>query len=113
MLDAAVKCQELNKILTGLYHAQIIYEENRQYLAFDLEIRQGIEPDKAMIDRVYHSLVQMLGKVQPEFLDDWQNIYSAWDKEPTKRILRLNLLPWPALSQATETSIKQRGIVKS
>ncbi len=112
MLDAAVKSQELNGIFTGLYRAQIIYEEDRQYLAFDLEIRQGIEPNKAIIDQVYHSLVQTLGQVQPEFLDDWQNIYSDWDKDPTKRICRLNLLPWPSLSQATETSIKQRGIVK-
>ena len=112
MLDTAVKCQKLNGILTGLYRAQIIYEEDRQYLAFDLEVRQGIETDEAMADQVYHSLVQMLGQVQPEFLDDWQNIYSVWDRDPTKRILRLNLSLWPALSQATETSIKQRGIVK-
>ena len=113
MLDAAVKCQELNGILTGLYRAQIIYEENRQYLAFDLETRQGLEPDEVISDRVYYSLMKSLGRFQINFFNKWRNIYSAWDQDPTKRILRLNLLPWPSLSQATETSIKQRGIVKS
>ncbi len=68
--------------------------------------------DEATMDKVYQSLVQSLGRVQPIFLNYWQNIYSDWDDDPNKRILRLNLLPWPTLSQATETSIKQRGIVK-
>ncbi len=113
MLDAAVKCQELSGVLTGLYRAKIIYEQERQYLQFDLEIIGAIKPDRAIVDRIYHTLVQMLGKVQPEFLDDWQNVYSQWDRDPTKRILRLNLIPWPSLSQKTETSIKQRGIVKN
>nr|WP_211175861.1 hypothetical protein [Brasilonema sp. UFV-L1] len=111
MLDAAVKCEELDEILTGLYRAQMIYEEDRQYLAFDLEIRQDISPDKAMIDRVYYSLMQSLGRFQPIFLTYWQNIYSAWDNDPTKRILRLNFIPWPGLSQTTKTTIKQRGII--
>lgn len=112
MLDEAVKCQELNGILTGIYRAQIVYEEDRQYLAFDLETRQGVSADEATIDLVYHSLVQTLGRLEPGFLEEWKNRYSAWDNDPTKRVLRLNFLPWPGLSQATEQSIKQRGIVK-
>ncbi|MBP5976130.1 hypothetical protein HW132_26200 [Brasilonema sp. CT11] len=111
LLDAAVKCEELDEILTGLYRAQIIYEEDRQYLAFDLEIRQDISPDKAMIDQVYYSLMQSLAQFKPSFLNQWQNIYSGWDNDPTKRILRLNFIPWPGLSQAAKTSIKQRGII--
>lgn len=111
MLDEAVKCQDLRGILTGLYRARIIYEEGRQYLAFDLETGQGVFPDTATSDRVYHSLVQTLGQLEPYFLEAWKNLYSAWDSDPTKRILRLNFLPWPSLSQATEKTIKQRGIV--
>ncbi|MGH8002226.1 MAG: hypothetical protein ACREPR_23055, partial [Brasilonema sp.] len=95
----------------GLYRAQLIYEEDKQYLAFDLEIRQSLSPDQAMIDRVYYSLIQSLGQFKPSFLTYWQNIYSAWDNDLTKRILRLNFIPWPGLSQATKTTIKQRGIV--
>jgi len=105
MLDEAVKCQELQSILTGLYRAKIAYQEARQYLAFDLEIEQGVSPDQGTVDKVYQLLVQSLGKVQPIFLNYWRNVYSAWDNEPTQRILQLNLLPWPTLSQATETSI--------
>ena len=111
MLDAAVKCEELDEILTGLYRAQIIYEEDRQYLVFDLEMRQSISPDPAMIDRVYYSLMQSLGQLDSCFLACWQNIYSAWDNDPTKRILRLNFIPWPGLSELSKTSIKQRGII--
>ncbi len=111
MLDAAVKCEELDEILTGAYRAQIICEEDRQYLAFDLEIRQSFSPNQVIIDRVYYSFMQSLGKLQPCFLACWQNIYSAWDNDPTKRILRLNFIPWPGLSELTKTSIKQRGII--
>ncbi|MBD1882017.1 hypothetical protein [Coleofasciculus sp. FACHB-T130] len=111
MLDAAVKCEELNDILTGLYRARILYEEDQQYLEFDLEVRQGVTSDEAVSDRVYYSLVKTLGQVQPEFLDDWKRVFSAWDNVPNKRILRLNFLPWPNLSQNTEKTIKQRGIV--
>ncbi|NER19970.1 MAG: hypothetical protein F6J86_19595 [Symploca sp. SIO1B1] len=110
MLDEAVKCQELQSILTGLYRAKIAYQEARQYLAFDLEIEQEVSPDQGTVDKVYQLLVQSLGKVQPIFLNYWRNVYSAWDNDPTQRILQLNLLPWPTLSQATETSIKYRGI---
>ncbi len=112
MLDAAVKCEELDEILTGLYRARIVEEEDMQYLAFDLEIRQGVESDAVTLDRVYHSLVQTLGQLESYFLEAWKNVYSAWDNDSSKRILRLNFIPWPGLSQATEQTIKQRGIVQ-
>ena len=111
MLDAVVKCEELDDILTGLYRAKVIYEEDRQYLAFDLEIRQNVSPDREVIDRVYYSFMQSLGKLQPIFLSYWQNIYSAWDNEPEKRILKLNFITFPGLSELAKTSIKQRGII--
>jgi phenylacetate-CoA ligase len=112
MLDEAVKNEELNDILTGLYRAKIIYEENQQYLSFDLETIQGITLDQEKIDRVYYSLVKTLGGFEPGFLDSYKNLYSIWDNDPTKRILRLNFLSYPSLSQTTETCIKQRGIVR-
>ncbi|MBW4497686.1 MAG: hypothetical protein KME26_32420 [Oscillatoria princeps RMCB-10] len=113
MLDAAVKCEELDDILTGLYRARIIYEEERQYLEFDLEIREGVSDDRATIERVYHSIVRSIGRLNLEFLNKWKAVYSAWDSNPDKRIFRINFVPCPGLSQATETSIKQRGIVRS
>ncbi|WP_414624517.1 hypothetical protein [Calothrix sp. CCY 0018] len=111
ILDAAVKCEELDQILTGLYRAKLVYEEDRQYLAFDLEIRQDISPEQEIIDRVYYSLINSLGQFKPSFRSQWQNIYSAWDNHPTKRVLKLNFIPWPGLSELAKTSIKQRGII--
>jgi phenylacetate-CoA ligase len=110
MLNEAVQSEELNDVLTGLYRAKIDYEEDRQYLSFDLEAIQGIALDREKVDLVYYSLVKTLGRLEPSFLEDYKNIYCLWDADPTKRILRLNFLPWPSLSQTTETSIKQRGI---
>ena len=113
MLDAVVKSEELNDILTGLYRVKLVEENQRQYLLFDLETREGVEYDSDLTNRVYFSLVQTLGQIQPYFKEAWKNIYSAWDNDPTKRILRLNFIPCPGLSQSTEKTIKQRGIVKS
>ncbi|MDJ0724477.1 MAG: hypothetical protein QNJ38_05130 [Prochloraceae cyanobacterium] len=113
MLDEAVKCEELQELTTGLYRAKIIYENNKQYLNFDLEIKEGVSADLKTTEIIFSCLVRKLGKVQPIFLNSWQNIYSESDRDPSKRILRLNLLPWPSLSQKTETSIKQRGILKN
>lgn len=111
MLDAAVKHEELNDILTGLYRAKLIYEEDRQYLAFDLEIRQDISPEPEIMDRVYYSLINSLGQFKPSFLSYWQNIYNACGDDPTKRVLKLNFISWPSLSNLSKTSIKQRGII--
>ncbi|MEH1874299.1 hypothetical protein [Nostoc sp.] len=93
MLDAAVKCEELDEILTGLYRARIVEEADIQYLAFDLETRQGVESDAITLNRVYHSLVQTLGQLESYFLEAWKNVYSAWDNDSSKRILRLNFIP--------------------
>lgn len=113
ILDEAVKAEELQKILTGIYRARLVYNEERQFLEFDLEIRPDVEDNEEIRDRVYHSLVQSIGRLEPFFLSDWQNIYRRWDNYPNQRILRLNFQPYPILSQTTETLIKQRGIVQS
>ncbi len=112
MLDEAVRCAELQPILTGIYRARIIYEETRQHLALDLELNPDVIIDATTSDLVYHHLVKSLGRVEPVFLATWKNEYSHWDNDPDKRVFKIRLLPWPSLSQSTETSIKQRGIVR-
>ncbi|MBW4619086.1 MAG: hypothetical protein KME17_06975 [Cyanosarcina radialis HA8281-LM2] len=111
MLDEAVKRPELQDILTGLYRARIIYQQERQYLAFDLETRPDVGINEEIDRRVYRSLIDSIGELEPFFSIDWQNIYSHWDNHPDLRVLKLNFLPWPSLSQLTETTIKQRGIL--
>ena len=109
MLDAAVRCEALNAFLTGIYKARILHEDDRQYLALDLELCSGVAADPSTTDLLYKQLVEALGREQPEFLDDWRNVYSTWDSDSQRRILRLNCVAWPALSEDIEKQIKQRG----
>jgi hypothetical protein len=53
-----------------------------------------------------------LGRAQPEFHDDWTSIYQTWDGDPANRILKLDLVPWPGMSNALEHAIKSRGVQK-
>ena len=110
MLDAAIRNTELDSILTGAYEARIVYENDRQFLKFELEMKPDLVLDDVLDRRVYASLVAALGRVQPEFLDDWRNMYQLWDADPLQRILRVNYHHWPALSKSVELQPKQRGI---
>ena len=109
MLDAAVRCEAVAHLLSGMYKARILHEGDRQYLELDLELRSGESAEGGMLDTLYSSLILALGREQPEFFDDWQNVYSMWDSDPDRRILRLHCLPWPSLSERTEKQIKHRG----
>jgi phenylacetate-CoA ligase len=107
-----VHSPELATWLTGAYKARVRIEHERQFLEFDLEFRAETPPTPAVQDLVYAALVQALGREQPEFIDDWRNIYTAWDNDRPRRILRFNPFTWPELSQRTEKEIKQRGTQK-
>jgi phenylacetate-CoA ligase len=109
MLDEAIRAAPLSEWLTGMYKASILYDKNRQHLALDLEWRKTADMDRSSIDKVYASLVRELGRVQPEFLDDWRNVYRAWDGDSEKRILRINPVRWPGLSSRLDDGIKHRG----
>ena len=110
MLDEAVRCSELQELLTGLYRAAVVFEGGRQSLELIVEFRDGVAVNRDALNRTYHGLVAALGRVQTEFREDWQNIYRQWDDDPSQRILRLRGVSWPELSRQTETGIKQRGI---
>ncbi|MGH7145328.1 MAG: hypothetical protein ACREJ2_14545 [Planctomycetota bacterium] len=110
MLDAAVRSPELQPWVTGQYKARITIDDDRQFLEFDLEFLKEVTADAATLDKVYQALVQAIGREQPEFLDDWRNIYSTWDRDPERRILRLRPFVWPELSQRIEKEMKQRGV---
>lgn len=112
MIGSAVKAFALQPFLTGVYQARILYDEGRQYLSLDLEIKQGVLIDTAVDETIYRELVQQLGAVQPEFAEDWKQIYAEWDHDLDKRIIRLNYVTWPQFSKAIETGIKLSGIQK-
>lgn len=108
MLDAAVRSPGLAAWLTGNYRARVTQEGGRQRLEFTLECRAANVPPEEVADAVYPLLVDALGRVQPEFKDDWQNIYRRWDDDPALRILALKPVAWPALAE--DRRIKQRGV---
>ena len=62
---------------------------------------------------IYQVLVQGLSDIDQGFLENYQLIYRIWDDDLQKRILRLNYLPWPQLSESMGRQIKKRGIASS
>jgi phenylacetate-CoA ligase len=75
-----------------------------------LEYRPEHGTPQQVTEIVYPRLIRALGRVQPEFHDDWKSIYDTWDGDPEKRILKLDLVPWPEMSCTLEHEIKSRGI---
>ncbi len=108
MLDAALRDPLFADRLTGVYRARTTLTEGRQRLQLTMETRAGIEADPGSLALLHGQLVEAIGRVQPEFHDDWQSIYRRWDDDPDLRILDLRLVPWPGLSE--QGGIKQRGI---
>lgn len=109
MLGEALQSEPLARRLTGAYQARVVIEEGRQRLNLVLETRLPEPPDA---DAVYSLLIAALGRAQPEFLEDWRNIYARWDADPGQRILKIDFVAWPDLSQADALRIKQKGIVE-
>ena len=72
-------------------------ENGRQRLGISLEYHPEHGTPEEVIEIVYPRLIRALGRVQPEFHDDWTTIYQTWDDDPAKRILKLDLVPWPLL----------------
>ena len=111
MFDQAVRVSEVASLLTGAYQARLLLEDGRQRLGLKLEYHANQGNREAVTETLYPLLIQALGKIQPEFRDDWTSIYRTWDDDPAQRILKLELVPWPEMSQGLENKIKQRGIV--
>src|SRR5262249_35452120 len=112
MLDEAMKASDPALGLTGRYKAELRYDQGRQRLALKIERRAAAQPD-APTDRViYNELVRTLGRVQPEFMDDWRNVYQRWDDDPKLRILQLEYVAWPELSQLEPERIKHSGLAR-
>ncbi len=110
MLDAAVKSESLSNILTGLYQAKVLYQDDHSQLIFDLELRQNQYNNPQIRDYIYSEIINTLIRVQPEFSIDWNNIYKSLENDAQRRIIQINLLTWPTLSALREKTIKQTGL---
>lgn len=110
MLNEALHTAALSAFITDRFYAKVSYIEDRQFLCLDIEVLHRALLTSEIEDQIYRILIKELGRVQPEFLQDWQHVYTAWDDIPEKRILKLTLHAWPALSKQSELRIKNRGI---
>jgi phenylacetate-CoA ligase len=110
MLDEAVRTPALESVLTGAYKVRVGSRDGQKLFEIELELRPGITLDAEAADRVYDELVQALGRDQPEFRSDWENIYRAFDRDPSRRILQLRWHPWPVLSRGFEGLPKHSSI---
>ncbi|MAJ29258.1 hypothetical protein CBD41_07540 [bacterium TMED181] len=108
MLDEAIRSPKLSEWLSGNYRAEVVLSNGRQRLQLQLESKTEVIPSGDLIDQIYNILIETLGTAQPEFLDDWKNIYQRWDSDPELRILDLKFAPWPQLSE--DQGIKHRGV---
>jgi phenylacetate-CoA ligase len=96
-------------VLTGVYRADVVMEDDRQRLSLTLECRPPPRDAENTIAAIYPALVRAIGKAQPEFMDDWNNIYRKWDDDPRRRILRIEIVPWPSLSEGMGDRIKRHS----
>lgn len=108
MLDTALRSLEFAADLTGNYRARTTLDRGRQRLEITLECRSKTENFSTLSEKLYPLVREALGRVQPEFKDDWEKIYQRWDQDPANRIIDLKLIPWPCLSESNR--VKQRGI---
>ncbi|MBL1211677.1 hypothetical protein [Geminocystis sp. GBBB08] len=114
LLDKIIKHEELRNILTGIYYAQVIYQENgRQVLKIDLETKPNIELNTQLQEQVYSFIIKTLCELHPLFTKDWEIIYSQWEKISNKRIVELKFHSYPNLSQDLVNKNKHQGIIKS
>lgn len=99
MLLSAIEAPELKKICSGAFEVRLKVEpDGRQRLSWDIELRPEAEISALLEDSVYKILVERLGKVQPEFASDYQQMYRNWDNDSEKRIFRINFHTWPTMS---------------
>jgi phenylacetate-CoA ligase len=110
MLDSAIKSESLSHFLTGLYRAEILYNNEQFQLSLDLELNPNLVQTQAIEELIYTEIIQQLSKIQPEFAKDWQEIYQDWEVTSNKQILKLHFLPSPSLSNLREKMIKQSSL---
>jgi phenylacetate-CoA ligase len=110
ILDEALRTNLLEHILTGQYRAQIVYRGDQQFLALRVERKPGVGIDAAAEQFVYNTLIETIGRLQPEFRGDWETVYRHSDSDPSRRILQIEWCDWPELSHADANVAKQVSV---
>ncbi len=111
MLVGAMEHPDVRRAASGIFHARVIEAGERQRLRWDIELREGVAATPGLEDEVYAILVRELGRLQPEFADDYANVYRRLEAERADRIFEIHLHPWPALSEG-QTGPKHRPLLR-
>jgi phenylacetate-CoA ligase len=111
-LDAAVRAPELSQMLTGVYKARVVFQEDRQLqqLEFDLELKADVPLTEATEDFLYRTLCSTLIRISDEFEANVHNFYKSMEHDRGNRVLQFNLCHWPRMSEKIHESHKHRGL---
>lgn len=104
MLSNAINDKSLQKTVTGHFYVSVLERNGRQQLKWEIELKPGIRPDKKTESVIYAKLIELLGKLQPEFMADYNSIYSKWDDNESARIFQFKFYPWPQLSRRPDSA---------
>ncbi|MEA5575651.1 hypothetical protein [Anabaena sp. UHCC 0451] len=110
-IDEALVCEKLVSYLTGIWTAKIDSHNDHTWMKIDLETHSNIFVTPEIAEEIYHIIVQQFCILKGDFKQGWETVYSVTDNIPDKRIIRLNFLPYPSLSEKEEKNIKHQGIV--
>jgi phenylacetate-CoA ligase len=111
-LDAAVRDAELSELLTGVYKARVVFQEDRQLqqLEFDLELKAEVPLTEATEDFLYRTLCKVLSRITIEFETNYHNFYKAMEADRANRVIQFNLCHWPQMSEKIHELHKHRGL---
>ncbi len=99
MLVAAMEHPAIHRVASGIFQARVVEAEGRQRLRWEIELREGVAATPTLEDELYGILVRELGRLQPEFADDYDKVYRRLEMNRADRIFQIHLHPWPALSE--------------
>jgi phenylacetate-CoA ligase len=98
MLDDVMSRPALAELLTGAYRAAAPFEDDRQFLDLELELRADLIAETNLPEVIAAEMVLGLCQINPEFANDWEAVYRSGIEDPSRRLLRLNTVSWPLLS---------------
>lgn len=95
---------------TGRFIVWPDYEEGRQILRWDIELRSGVHsPSPEVQLALQRELLTLMGECQPEMAADFRRVYEPFLARDPRGLFRFRFVPDPVLTEALE----REGRVKS
>lgn len=82
MLEEVVLKSSLGPRATGAFIAWVGYENGRQILSWQIELKPGeLPPQGEELNALHAEFVTLLGEQQPEFVDDYNTLYRHYEAD--------------------------------